>query len=124
MAEVELSASLTLTLQWLNRHGQAYKNEQGEIHVTLPERLPHMDRDDTITHVCKRGERLQDLAVHYYKEYFENAVDCWEIIAQFQEDPIVDGSSELQVGRVLAIPSADYIQEVALGDPLHDYPQL
>jgi len=125
MAEVETSSALSLFLPWLARHGQAYQNADGEVHLTLPERLPYIDRDDTATHVCKAGERLFDIAIHYFKDSMgDYAVDCWEIIAQFQEDPIVDGSVTLPVGLVLLIPSDEYIQEVALGEPLHEYPRV
>jgi len=125
MAETTASANLSLHLPWLARHGQSYQNADGEVHLTLPERLPHEDRDDTITHVCKAGERLYDIAIHYFKDSMgDYAVDCWEIIAQFQEDPIIDGSVLLESNRVLLIPSDEYIQEVALGDPLHEAPLL
>ena len=118
------NAALTTYLPWLSRHARPYQNALGEVHLTVPERLPHMQRDDTVVHICKDGETLQGLAVMYYQNSISNAVDCWEIIAQFQEDPIVDGSVPLGVGRVLLIPSAEYIREVALGDPLHEYPVL
>ena len=124
MAEIVPTAALSIDLPWLARHGQGYQNALGEIHLTLPERLPHVERDDTVTHICKSGERLQDIAVYHYKETYSNAVDMWEIIAQFQEDPIVDGSLLMEAERVLLIPSPEYILEVALGDPLHEYPRL
>lgn len=124
MAETTASPALTVYLPWLARHGQAYQNAAGVIHLTLPERLPHVIRDDSVIHVCKGDERLQDIAVYYYRDTYENAVDMWEVIAQFQEDPIVDGSIPLPANRVLEIPSVEYIQEVALGEPLHEYPAI
>jgi hypothetical protein len=118
------TAALTTYLPWLQRHGQIYQNDADELHITVPERVPHVLRDDTVVHICKADERLQDIAVYYYKNSIEAPVDCWEIIAQFQEDPIIDGSVPMEAGRVLLIPSLAYIQEVALGDPLYEYPQL
>jgi hypothetical protein len=119
-----MTASLTQYLPWLQRHGEIYQNSADEVHISRPERLPHVQRDDTIVHICKEGERLQDIAVAYYKDAFAEPVDMWEVIAQFQEDPIVDGSVPPGADRVLLIPSAEYVKEVALGDPLHEYPVL
>lgn len=113
-----------VVLPWLQRHGRAYVNNAGEIHITLPERLPHVERDDTVVHVCSEGEYLQQIAIQHYKDRIPNAVDCWEIIAQFQEDPIVDGSMPLRANQIILIPSVGYIHEVALGDPLHEVPKL
>ena len=118
------NAPLTTYLPWLQRHGRIYQNDLGEIHITVPERVPHIMREDTIVHICKEGEYLQNIALLYFKNDFENAVDMWEIIAQFQEDPIIDGSIPMTQGRILEIPSAEYIKEVALGDPLYEYPVL
>jgi hypothetical protein len=125
MAEITINAALNPDLSWLNRHGDVYQNEDGELHLTLPERLPHQVRDDTFVHPCKEGgEYLLDIAVYYYKNQIANPVDCWEIIAQFQEDPIVDGSVPLPGGTALQIPSIEYIIEVALGEQLRQYPEL
>lgn len=115
---------VTLQLAWLNRHGVPYRTDRGEVHLTTPERLPHQQRDDTSIHVCRGGERLIDVAMVHFKDYIDWAADCWEVIAQFQDPPIVDGSVPLPHGTVLQIPSLEYVQEVAFGDPLHEYPVL
>lgn len=124
MAETTATTNLNLYLPWLARHGQAYQNALGEVHISLPERIPFADRDDVITHVCKEGEYLPQIALHYYKNKLPDPILAWEVLAQCQEDPIVDGSLPLRSGTVLVIPHPDYIEQVALGDPLHEFPEL
>lgn len=122
--ETEYIPSLSANLPGLARHGKVYKNANGELHVSLPERLPHVTDDETIHHVCKAGERLQDLAVAYYKDKLEDPVDYWEDIAQFQEDPIIDGSTTLKDKQIVLIPSVAYLQQARHGDSLSEYPRL
>ncbi len=124
MAETTSIPSLSRQLPWLARHGLAYKNANGEIHVSLPERLPHLMDNQTLIHICKDGERLQDIAIFYYKDTLPSPVDYWEVIAQFQEDPILDGSTLLKEGTVLQIPSTGYMQQLIFGDSLSEYPAI
>jgi hypothetical protein len=115
---------LTVKLERLARHGYAYRNDDNEVHLTLPERLPHVLSDDTVTYVCNGTERLQDIAVKMYKGLMDSPIDAVEIIAQFQEDPIVDTSIPPVANRVLMLPSLGYIQEIAYGDSLTEYPEI
>lgn len=119
-----MTTTATTYLPWLSRHGETYQNEFGETQLTITERLPAIEYDDTITHVAKAGENLFDIAVHYYQHQIENAADCWEILAECQEDPIIDGSVPLRAGQIILVPPVAYIQEVALGTSLRDTPQL
>ena len=114
------STAMTGYLSWLGRHGELYCNHLGETHLTITERLPYVDYDDVITHICKKGECLLDVAVYYYKDRVDRPADCWEIIANYQDDPIIDGSVPLTAGRVILIPPQSYIQEVALGMALRE----
>jgi len=124
MATEGTSPALTAYLPWLSRHGEAYQNAKGETQLTIIERLPSINYDESITHIAKEGENLFDVAVYYYKDHIDNPADCWEIIAESQEDPIVDGSVPLKAGTLLLIPPRSYIQEVALGTSLRDSPPL
>lgn len=121
MAELQ---ELTVHLPRLLRHGYAYKNDLGEVHTSIPERLPHIEYDSAIPHICKGGEYVQDLAVLYYKAILDYAVDAAEIIAQYQDDPIVDISVPLDANRVIMIPPLLYIQEVAYSDSLAETPRI
>jgi len=115
-----------INLHGLERHGEPYADEEDRVFVSLPERLPSMERDDSGIHVVQSedGETLMDIAILYYKGLFRNPVDMWEVIAQFQEHTIVDPSVPLSRGTVLLIPSTEYISDVAFGDSLSEFPQL
>jgi hypothetical protein len=114
----------SIYLSGLERHGVPYSDELGRVFVSLPERLPFEELDESIMHVCKGEERLFDLAIIYYGGMYRNAVDLWPIIAQAQEDPIIDPSIPLAVGEVIMIPSISYIEMTAFGTPLTEYPRL
>jgi hypothetical protein len=119
-----MSDSSGLYLERLARHANVYKNALGELHITVPERLPHLLSDGVQTHICKGEERLQNLANKYYKGLLEAPIDAVDVIAQFQEEPILDTSVPLEPNRVLLIPPASYVQEIAYGDSLTEYPEL
>jgi hypothetical protein len=90
----------------------------------VPERLPFENRPDNIIHIVTRGERIYDLAQFYFSHFVPNAVDLWEVIAQFQPEPIIDPSVPLTPNREIYIPSKDYIDEVAQGAVLIEVPDL
>lgn len=119
-----MSSPLSAYLPWLARHGEAYLNELGETQLTITERLPSVSYDEAYTHIVKEGETLIDIAVRYYQNQTENPADCWEIIAECQEDPIIDGSVPLRAGQLILVPPPAFIQEIALGPSLRDTPQL
>jgi len=119
-----LNANLDLFLGGLLRHGTPYiSSYDGRVHLSLPERLPFTQRDDTKTHICKGHENCYDLAVSYYPRVADPAERA-EIIAQFQEDPILDLTVPLPQGRLVLIPSESYIQFIAFGDSLTEYPEF
>jgi hypothetical protein len=115
-----------VNLHGLERHGEAYADENDRVFISLPERVPPMERDDSGVHVVQSdgGETLMDVAILYYKELFQNPVDMAEIIAQFQEHTVVDMSVPLDQGTILLLPSVEFIADVALGDSLSEFPQL
>jgi hypothetical protein len=113
-----------LYLERLARHATVYKNSLEELHLTLPERLPHVLSEFVTTHVCKGEERLQNIANKYYRGLLEFPLDAVDIIAQFQEEPIIDTSVPLEPNRVILIPPLSYIQEIAYGDSLTEYPTI
>lgn len=106
------------------RHAAAVRLDSGEIVFRLPERLPFEDRDDTILHVANGEEYLWDLAQRYYAQVRSNAFDMWEIIAQFQPEPIQDTSIPLPKGKEILIPSSDYIEDVVYGESLREIPAV
>jgi len=79
----------------------------------LTERKPFR-YDPTLTgtrrHEVAQGDRLWFLANRYFKP-FPNAEHLWWVIAEFQPKPIQDLTLDLEVGRVLYIPSTRVVQE-------------
>lgn len=125
MAETPYQDSLGLYLSGLARHARAYRDDAtGKIFLTLPERLPFINREDTRIHKCKGAERVLDLALLYYRNIYSDPVDYWPVIAQFQPEPIIDPFIPLAAGLIVLIPSPSYIQEIVNGDTLVDFPQL
>jgi len=116
--------ALSAYLTGLLRHGTLYLNDLGETHVFLPERIPHVEDDRAVTHVCNGNENLFDIVVNFYRRKVRSPIDVVEVVAQFQEEPIIDYSVPLAAQRVLMLPSVAYIQDVAFGDSLAEFPKI
>jgi len=76
----------------------------------LTERVPYRYRefDDNISHIVVEGDTLMQLAYKYYNGITpepQSAASLWWIIADFQPNPIINGTIQLQAGQVLIIPS-------------------
>lgn len=107
------------------RHAYAIrKADTGEVFFRLPERMPFEERDDNILHIVQRGERLWDIAVRYFQGRRFRACDMWEVLANFQPNPIIDPTVLLRAGQVIYVPSDDYIEEVVFGPSLADVPAI
>jgi len=117
-------APLSLNLSGLSRHGYAYTGVDGKLYLSLPERLPHEDDSDAVPYTCRGSEYLTDIANAYYAKLFRRPEDVAEVIAEFQEDPIVDLSIPPPQGRVLMLPSPDYIMAIAYGESLSEIPEM
>uniref|UniRef100_A0A6H1Z9L9 Uncharacterized protein n=1 Tax=viral metagenome TaxID=1070528 RepID=A0A6H1Z9L9_9ZZZZ len=111
-------------LQESEIHGVAYEADDGKLYVSLPERLPFDGGDDGIPHVCTGNENVLDICLAYFRGIYQDPVDKWWIVAQAQNDPVVDPLVPLRKGTILVIPSISYIEEVAGGDTLSDYPEI
>lgn len=68
----------------------------------------------TRRHVVAQGDTLWNLAYRYFKP-FPNAEHLWWLLAEFQPVPIRDLTLDLEVGRVLYIPSLRVLQERVIG---------
>lgn len=106
------------------RHALAVRKDDGSIIFQVPERIPFEDRDDTIVHVCNGQEYLWELAQRYYGDIRDVALDLWDIIAQFQPEPVTDSSVPIAEGTEILIPSIDYIEEVVSGESLSETPEI
>lgn len=117
--------SIELFLTGQANHAKPYRvSETGILYLSLPERMPHQERDDTQVHICKGGETLFSLANSYYRAVLDNPLIMAPIIADFQDPPIVDRSVTLDRGKVILIPSLSYKQEVVDGDTLTESPRM
>ena len=74
----------------------------------LSEREPYRFKEhtDTRVHVVAQGDSLEGLAGRYF----------WWVLADFQPDPIVDPTLELDVGRRLVVPSLRVLTDVILSE--------
>jgi len=83
----------------------------------LTEREPYgfHAHPDTRGHVVAQGESLFDLAGRYFAP-LPRACGFWWAIADFQQDPIIDPTLELEVGRRLLIPSVRVLTDVILSE--------
>jgi hypothetical protein len=115
---------LSVYIDRLQRHGAPYRNDDGETHVDLPERLPHVHYEQATTFICGGGERLHDIVIARYNGIVEDPIDMLDIVAQYQEEPILDTSIPLPAGLVLELPPPLYRQDVAYGDSLAEYPKI
>jgi len=83
----------------------------------LTERTPFRFRplNDTQQHVVRWGESLWALAARHYAG-LPRPAGLWWVIADFQPDPIIDPTIQLQVGQVLFIPSVRVVQEMVFSE--------
>jgi hypothetical protein len=77
------------------------------------------DRADNRRVVVKGGDTLQSLAVEHFKPVAE-AAELWWVIADYQPDPIEDPTLDLDEGRILFIPSVEYVLSQAFSDASRD----
>lgn len=68
----------------------------------------------TRKHRVSKGETLFTLARRYFHP-MPNSEHLWWIICEFQPDPILDPTLDLDENRILHIPSIRAVQERILG---------
>jgi hypothetical protein len=83
----------------------------------LSEREPYRFRPhtDNRVHVVVQGDTLWGLAGRYFAP-LPRACGFWWAIADYQAQPIIDPSLELDIGRTLLIPSLRVLTDVILGE--------
>jgi len=114
----------TASVSSLYRHSRLTQKEDGSVFFTLPERVSFDDQDDVTTHIANGQEFLWDIAQQYYKRVYVSPLDLWEVLMQFQPEPIQDPSVPVPLGQEVYIPSLEWIEEVAFGQSLADVPEL
>ena len=91
----------------------ATRNERGAFVLSSREPYRYREHPDNRTHVVVQGDTLFHLAGVYFAP-LPRACGYWWAIADYQPEPIVDPTLELEVGRALVIPSIRVLTEHVL----------
>jgi hypothetical protein len=91
------------------------RDEEGRLFLTEREPYGLHGHADTRAHVVAQGESLFDLSGRYFAP-LPRACGFWWAIADFQQDPIIDPTLELEIGRRLLIPSVRVLTDVILSE--------
>jgi nucleoid-associated protein YgaU len=70
------------------------------------------ERPDNTLHRVISGDTLENLA----EQFYNNALLFW-VIADFQPEPLLDPSEDLETGSILVLPSVEYVNSKVLGSP-------
>jgi hypothetical protein len=104
-------------LQAGSRHSftSGVRDDSGRLFLTEREPYRYRDHSDTRQHQVVLGDALFELAGRYFAP-LPRACGFWWVIADFQPDPIIDPTIELDGGRILFIPSVRVLTDVILGE--------
>ena len=91
------------------------KDRNGLLHLTDREPYRYRSHSDNRIHTVVQGDTIFHLAGRYFSP-LPRGCGFWWVIADFQPDPIVDPTLELETGRHLYIPSLRVLTDVILGD--------
>jgi hypothetical protein len=91
------------------------RDDSGVLRLTDREPYGFHAHADNRTHMVVQGDTLWDLAGRYFAP-LPRACGYWWAIAEYQVDPIVDPTLELDLGRRLVIPSLRVLTDVILGE--------
>jgi hypothetical protein len=106
------------------RHAKAVAKEDGSIIFQVPERIGYEDDEDISLHIVQEGERLWDIAQSHFGQSRHNPWDIWDLLSQFQPEPILDASTILKTGMEIFIPSDDFVEEALSGVSMIDTPEI
>jgi hypothetical protein len=94
----------------------ALEDESGRLYLAGREPYRFTVHADTRIHRVTEGDTLFSLAGKYF-EPLPRACGYWWAIADFQPDPILDPTLELERGAVLFVVSLRVLTNVILADP-------
>lgn len=124
MAEATQATRGPLLVNSVYRHASYFTRDDGAMFFHVPERISFNYDDDFTVHIANGHEYLWDLALHYFRGIYGSPIDLWDIIAQFQPEPIQDPSVPLPQGKEIYIPTADFLEEFVQGPSLAEAPEL
>ena len=93
----------------------ASRDDAGRLVLSDREPFRFQELPDTRTHVVALGDTLFQLAGRYYQK-LPRGCGLWWVIADFQPDPIVDPTLELELGRVLFVPSVRTLTDLVFSE--------
>jgi hypothetical protein len=82
----------------------------GRVFLSERERFPFRDFSDNRSHIVREGDSLFTLAHRFFKG-LPRPSGLWWVIADFQPEPIHDPTIQLDLGRVLFVPSVRTVVE-------------
>lgn len=88
----------------------AVRDADGDLVLYGEEPYRFREFTDNREHVVREGDTLFSLAASYFTG-IPRPDGLWWVIADFQPAPIHDPTIELEIGRVLIIPSLRTVQE-------------
>lgn len=100
-----------------SRHSFTFgvRDDAGILFLTEREPFGFQEYSDARQHIVAQGDSLFGLAGGYFAP-LPRACGFWWAIADFQPDPIIDATLELELGRRLFIPSTRALTDVILGE--------
>lgn len=94
----------------------AVRDGSGVLYLCDRDPYRFAEHGDTRAHIVVEGDTLFSLAGSYFAP-LPRACGYWWVIADFQPDPIIDPTLQLETGRKLFIPSLRLLTDVILGEP-------
>ncbi len=94
---------------------QGVRDDDGRLYLTEREPYRFRPHPDNRSHTAVEGDTLFDLAGRYFAP-LERACGYWWVIADFQPDPIIDPTLQLEPGRRMFIPSVRVLTDVILAE--------
>jgi len=94
---------------------QGVRDDDGRLYLTEREPYRFRSHPDNRSHTAVEGDTLFDLAGRYFAP-LPRACGYWWVIADFQPDPIIDPTLQLEPGRRMFIPSVRVLTDVILAE--------
>jgi hypothetical protein len=100
-----------------SRYANAYAFHDEDGRLVLSEREPFHYRElaDNRVHTVVAGDAWWGLADRYFQP-LPRACGFWWALTDFQPEPVIDPTLELEVGRQVVVPSLRTLTDLILGD--------
>lgn len=80
-------------------------DDNNKLYLTAREPYRYVAYSDNLQHVVRQGDTLEAIANRYYQGFNANPAQLWWVIADFQPEPIIDPTLELEAGSTIVVPS-------------------